>query len=221
VDLLDFVFRLGVLFAIYGFLWGLLEIAYWMLTSGRSRSLAQAYLIKSIKYFFLADVTFLFCMNGDFEGLVEISQVVLAGLILLTYFVGKLQKNQNRQTFFKIAGRGLPGQNLIVFNLRLEIAVISVALAIFGLFWFFPQFSHNPISLWFYESIVNIEDTPVFGFIFKVIGFFFLLNLIFKMLNAFNFLLTGGKTGGGNGLPGNNTSSRKHDDHFDDYEEVN
>lgn len=211
---------MGVLFAIYGFLWGLLEIGYWMLTSGRSRSLAQAYLIKSVKYFFLADVTFLFCRNGNFEGLVEISQVVLAGLILLTYFVGKLQKNQTRQTFFKLAARGLPAQNLIVFNLRLEIAVISVALAIFVLFWFYPALSHNPISVWFYESIVNIEDTPVFGFIFKVIGFFFLLNLIFKMLNAFNFLLTGGKTNSGNGFPRGNSTSRN-DDHFDDYEEIN
>lgn len=219
MELLDFVFRLGVLFAIYGFLWGLLEIGYWMLTSGRSRSLAQAYLIKSIKYFFLADVTFLFCMNGKLEGIVEINQVLLAGLILLTYFLGKLQQNQNRQTFFKIAARGLPGRNLIVFNLRLEIAVISIALGIFGLFWFYPQLSQNPISIWFYDSIVNIEDTPVFGFIFKVIGFFFLLNLIFKMLNTINFLLGGGKKAADKGIHGNQSSSRN-DDHFDDYEEV-
>lgn len=220
MNLLDFVFRLGVLFAIYGFLWGILEIGLWMLSGGQGRTLPLAYLIKAIKYFFLVDVTFLFCMNGNTSGLIEINQVVLAGLILLTYFLGKLQQNQNRQLFFKVASRGLNVQNITNFSMKLEAIVIALSLAFFGLFWFYPEFTQNPISLWFYESIVNIEDTPVFGFIFKVIGFFFLLNLIVKMLSAFNYLLSGGKKGGGNSLnsPGNSSNTRN--DSFDDYEEV-
>lgn len=191
-----------------------------MLSAGRTRSLAQAYLIKCIKYFFLADVTYLFCINGEVGGLVNVNQVIFAGLILLTYFLGKLQQNQNRQMLFKIAARSMQMPTFGNFNMRFEIGAIVIALGIFGMFSFYPELSQNPISLWFYESIVNIEDTPVFGFIFKIIGFFFLLNLIFKMLNAFNYIINGGKKEGNNGSDQSGGNSRIND-RFDDYEEVN
>ena len=217
MSLLDFVFRLGVMFAIYGFLWGLIEIAFWMLSGGRNRSIPQVYLIKAIKYFFLVDVTFLFCFDGLSSKMVVVNQVIFAGIILLTYFIGKLQKNQNRSMLFKFAGRGLPMQQNNTFNMRLEVIIIALSLVIFAGFWFYPELSRNPISIWFKESIINIENTPVFGFIFKVIGFFFLLNLIFKMASAFSFLLNGGKTPGG---PSNPRDDNSGDGGYVEYEEV-
>ena len=69
--------------------------------------------------------------------------------------------------------------------------MIVFALMIFVLFWIFPHYAENPISIWFQDAILNIEDTPIFGFIFKVIGFFFLVNILFKMVNAFLFLISG------------------------------
>lgn len=213
MSLLDFVFRLGVLFAIYGFLWGIFEIGLLLLAAGQKRSIGQTYFFKAVKYFFLVDVTFLFCMNGSGSNMVVLNQVLLAGIILLTYFLGKLQQNQNRQMIFKVMNAGMPFRKNSNFNLQLEVLVISLSLLIFGLFWFFPEYSQNPISVWFYDSIVNIEDTPVFGFIFKVIGFFFLVNLFFKMINSFNYLVSGG-------LNRRNNDQRNNDDHFDDYEEI-
>ncbi len=215
MNLLDFIFRLGVVFAIYGFIWGIFEIGIRLLSAGRKRSLGEVYFIKAIKYIFLADVTFLFCFDGSNSSMYIVNQVIFAGLILLTYFIGKLQQNQNRTVLFKLAGSGLPNMQP-TFNLRAEMFVIILALLVFASFWFFPEYASNPISKWFHDSILNIEDTPIFGFIFKVIGFFFLLSLIFKMVNAFTFLLSGGKIG--------NTSRRKkedRDDHFDDFEELN
>ena len=216
MNLLDFVFRLGVLFAIYGFLWGIIEIGLWILSSGRIRSKGLSYFIKAIKYFFLADVTFLFCLDAESSNMVEINRVIFAGIILLTYFIGKLQQNQNRSMLFKFAGRGLPVQQNN-FNMQMEVLVIAISLVIFSSFWFFPEFSLNPISLWFKESIVNIEDTPVFGFIFKIIGFFFLVSLLFKMASAFTFLLSGGK---GPTAPMDPTGTSRNDDSFDDFEEI-
>lgn len=213
MNLLDFIFRLGVVFAIYGFIWGLFEIGLRLLSAGRKRSLGEIYLVKGVKYIFLADVTFLFCFDGSNSTMYVVNQVIFSGLILLTYFTGKLQQNQNRSVLFKVAG--LPTIQP-AFNLRAEMFVIILALLVFASFWFFPEYASNPISKWFHDSILNIEDTPIFGFIFKVIGFFFLLSLIFKMLNAFTFLLSGGKVGG--------KSQRKNDDqndHFDDFEELN
>ena len=213
MELLDFIFRLGVVFAIYGFIWGLIEFAIKLLTAGRRRSLAEVYLIKAIKYFFLVNVTFLFCIEENNSSMVVVNQIVIAGIILLTYFVGKLQNSQNRMAIFQVMSGGLPKIQTPLFNLRLETIVIALSLGIFSALWFYPEAAFNPMSEWFHESIMNIEDTPIFGFIFKVIGFFFLLNLINKMLSAFTFLLSGK-------FRQSPQENNNDDDDFTDYEEI-
>ncbi|MBL1281176.1 MAG: hypothetical protein COA33_012935 [Fluviicola sp.] len=222
MHLLDFIFRLGVLFAIYGFLWGIFEIGVVLISQGRKRSLVEVYIIRGIKYFFLVDVTFLFCFDNESFNMLELSRVVFAGIILLTYFIGKLQKNQNRSSLMNIAG-GMSGRPMMKkqssFNMQFETVIIAISLIAFAFFWFYPAFAVNPVAEWFHESIVNIEDTPIFGFIFKIIGFFFLLSLIFKMVNALTFLLNGGKINTQND-DFDDTNSLGGDSHFDDFEEV-
>ncbi|MDG1429066.1 MAG: hypothetical protein P8P87_09305 [Crocinitomicaceae bacterium] len=227
MEIFDFIFRLGVVFAIYGFLWGIFDLALRLLTAGRPRSVAETYILKAVKYFFLVDVAFLFCFDDKDLKLIVVNQVVIAGIVLLTYFIGKFKKSQNKSALFSlIGGRGLPQMPNSVFNLKLEIVLIIASLAIFTLFWFFPSYSTNPISRWFHESILNIEDTPFFGFIFKIIGFFFLISLLVKMMNGITFLLNGGKVNGANSgqNPFNNNrrdnQQQDNDDDFVDYEEV-
>ncbi len=82
---------------------------------------------------------------------------------------------------------------------------------IFTAFSFFPQYATNPLSLWFHESIINIEDTPVFGFIFKVVGFFFLVSLIMKMVSGITFILSGQAF---------KAQRNKDDNDFDDFTEI-
>ena len=212
--LLDFIFRLGVLFAIYGFLWGLIEIAISLLRAGSQRSIPEIYLVKALKYFFLVDVTFLFCVEQLGGKTVVVDQGIMASIILLMYFLGKFQRAQNRLRFFQMGFNGMPMMKQH-FNLRAELSVISLALGVFVLFWFYPHFAYNPLSQWFHESIINIEDTTVYGFIFKIIGFFFMLSIIFKVINAFTLILSGSAFK--NPTPKEDDSS---DDHFDDYEEI-
>lgn len=216
VEMLNFIFRLGVVFAIFGFLWGMIDIVLRLLTGTRQRTLVETYIIKGIKYLFLADVTFLFCL-GDLDTHFIVSyQVVLAGIILLTYFVGKLQNSQNRVALFKMMSRGIPQTPQVLFNLKAEIGVISAALILFAVLWFFPWLATNAVSRWFHASILSIENAVFFGFIFRIIGFFFILSLIFKMVGGMTFLLNGGKTPTPDNGIGNDYSS----DDFDDYEEV-
>lgn len=144
----------------------------------------------------------------------------MAGLVLLTYFIGKLQNQQNQLAMFKMMGQGGLSKMRMNFNLKAEISVIIIAISVFILFINYPEFSKNPISIWFHESILNIEDTPIFGFIFKIIGFFFLLSMLVKMANAFTYLISG--------KPFVQASSsfqqfngKKKEDDFDDFEELN
>ena len=219
MDLFNFVFRLGVVFAIYGFLWGLIEIGFRLLTSGRQRTVGEVYLMRGVKYVFLADVVFLFCVDGDVSKMHYLNQLLLAGIVLLTYFVGKFQNNQNRNRLLQVftnARMQMPKQ-ATNFNLRAEIAVITLALTVFVLFNFAPQYAENPISVWFYESIIDIEDTVFFGFIFKVIGFFFLLSMIFKMISGVTFLLNGARPPED---PMDKLDNDRDNDDYDPWEEV-
>lgn len=217
MELLNFIFRLGVVFAIFGFLFGLFEIGLAILRAGKNKSMVEEYAIKLIKYLFLVDVTFLFCLDLTGE---QISQyhLVVTILVLLTYFVGKLQNKQQQQAMFRVMGNSFMNMRSN-FNMRAEIMVISVAIGFFVLFVFYPQLATNPASIWFHESILNIEDTPVFGFIFKVIGFFFLVSILVRMVNAFFYLLSGKAFMEVNS--GTFYRNQKKEDDFDDFEELN
>lgn len=221
VELFDFIFRLGVVFAIYGFLWGIIDIIIRILTAQRQRSVGEVYLLKGVKYVFLAAVTVLFCTGG--KNTIDIdntSQIIMAGIILLTYFVGKLQNSQNKNRMFQMMGTMMPKQVNTGFNNKAEVFVIALALVAFAGFFFFPQLADNQLSKWFYGSILDIEDTVFFGFIFKVIGFFFLLSMIAKMVNAVSFILNGGKTPQGPQNPFDQNQDQNDDTGFDDYEEI-
>jgi hypothetical protein len=216
MELLNFIFRMGVLFAIYGFIWGIFEFILVIASMNKQKTLTEEYVIKGIKYVFLADVTFLFCLDLK-EGEISYNQLALAALVLTMYFVGKLQSSQQQAKMFGMMGNGLP-MAFKNFNIKAEIGVIALSVLCFIGFIFFKDLSINPISDWFHDSIISIEKTPVIGFIFKVIGFFFLISMLFKMLNGIMYLLSGAPFV--QASAGFQANSKKEED-FDDYEEIN
>lgn len=216
MDLLNLIFRLGVLFAIYGFLWFFIELGLTFLRAGRQKTIGENYLIKSVKYLFLVNVTFLFCLDLN-KNDVSFYNVMPSAIVLVTYFIGKLQQQQQRVQLFGQLNAQIPQTN--DFNLKTEIILIVASIALFIGFLFFPQYASNNIANWFKSSILDIESTVIIGFIFKIIGFFFLLGMIMKMINAINYIISGKpvvdiKTNF-------QSNSKKDEDKFDDFEEIN
>lgn len=216
MDLLNLIFRLGVLFAIYGFLWFFIELGLTFLRAGRQKTIGENYLIKSVKYLFLVNVTFLFCLDLN-KNDVSFYNVMPSAIVLVTYFIGKLQQQQQRVQLFGQLNAQIPQTN--DFNLKTEIVLIVASIALFIGFLFFPQYASNNIANWFKSSILDIESTVIIGFIFKIIGFFFLLGMIMKMINAINYIISGKpvvdiKTNF-------QSNSKKDEDKFDDFEEIN
>ena len=214
MDLLNLIFKLGVFFSIYGFLWFFIELGLTFLVGGRKRTRFETYLIKGIKYAFLVNVTFLFSVDLN-KHQVNFYNLIPSALVLSTYFVGMLQQKQRRQVFMgqlgKSAAEGI--------TIKAEIILIALSGILFLGLVCYPQFAENTVALWFQRSILDIESTVIIGFIFKIIGFFFLLGMIFKMLNALNYLISG--------KPLFDIKSRfskmdtkKEDTHFDDFEEL-
>jgi hypothetical protein len=217
VDILNFIFRLGVVLAIFGFLWWLINLGLNVIRGGRKKMLTEVYIIKLVRYFFLVDVVILFCLDQS-QGEIDLNNTIIAGLVLLMYFIGKIQNAQLRQSIFSVQGnagmQSMMNQMKPIFDVRYESVVILVSVLFFVGFIFYPNYAVNPISNWFYEAILDIEDTPVFGFIFKVIGFFFMVSIIMKVVQGFTTLLTGGAV---NRADENQNDS---DDDFDDFTEI-
>lgn len=211
MNIFNTIFNLGVLFAVYGFIWFFIDLLMKFIISNRKQKIGEIYFSKAIKYIFLANVTFLFGLENN---QINWQNLALSGLILLLYFIEKLQKNEKQAVLMsQFSGLVNLGKNK-AFNRKAEIIVISISIAFYSTLILLPELAENPISTWFYNEIINIENLPLIGFIFKVIGFFFLLGIIIKITNSFIYLLSG------NLYKSNNSVDQNNNDEFDDYEEI-
>ena len=206
MEILGLTFQLGVFFAIYGFIWFFIDLGIKIFTSGSVKSELSNYIIKGAKYLFLVNVIFLFSVSEN-NSTIDSKSLIPIIVILFLYFVGKFQKNQNKNVFLSRMGVQAQASQ---FNARYEIVLISLSLMVFIFFVFEPSFAQNNIALWFKVTIIDIETTAIIGFIFKIVGFFFLVDILTKTMNAFQFITA------------KIVSSKpsKNQDQFDDFEEV-
>ena len=206
MEILGLTFQLGVFFAIYGFIWFFIDLGIKIITSGSVKSELSNYIIKGVKYLLLVNVIFLFAVSEN-NSTIDSKSLIPIIVILFLYFVGKFQKNQNKNVFLSRMGVQAQASQ---FNARYEIVLISLSLMVFIFFVFEPSFAQNNIALWFKVTIIDIETTAIIGFIFKIVGFFFLVDILTKTMNAFQFITA------------KIVSSKpsKNQDQFDDFEEV-
>ncbi len=216
MELITLLFRLGVLFAIYGFIWFFVDSFIRLITAGSQRNKIEYYLIKSAKYLFLVNVLVLFCLN---KTKTEITFINIAPTlsIFCIYLIGRLQ-NDERKSMIQLSFFGKERNKSGAksnFNRRNEIMLIIGALIAFVVLAFNADYAKNNIAEWFYRSIIDIEQTAIIGYIFKFIGVLFLISMIFKMIGAISYILNGGPI-----IDVKSRIKNKKDDEFDDYEEV-
>ena len=216
MELITLLFRLGVLFAIYGFIWFFIDGIIRIITASSQRNKIEYYLIKSAKYLFLVNVLVLFCLN---KTKTEITFINIAPTlsIFCIYLIGRLQ-NDERKSMIQLSFFGKERNKSGAksnFNRRNEIMLIIGALIAFVVLAFNADYAKNNIAEWFYRSIIDIEQTAIIGYIFKFIGVLFLISMIFKMIGAISYILNGGPI-----IDVKSRIKNKKDNEFDDYEEV-
>lgn len=217
MEFISLIFRLGVILAIFSFIWGILKFGVVLLRGGIPMSYPLGLAFKTVQYLLIADVSILFCTNNPNGNL---STSITTGLILLMYFIGKIQNMQFRAMMsIQIQGRNLAEKQGPKPKMVMEFGIVVLAMAVFGFLLWKPEFSENAISNWFYTNIIDIENTPIFGFIFKIVGFFFTIGMLLRMFNALSIIFSG-EAFGKKGNEDKPTKNDRSDNHFDDYEEV-
>lgn len=215
MKILEFIFHFDVIIAVFTFLWWFFGLLLSLLFAPLGLTPRRIYYAQKIlKYFFLVTVAFRFARDERFglHGSTDNIGYVISALILLAYLVGKAEAKNNRIKFYANIGN-MNRFELTPFDRNKELMLIGFAVLVYAYFVFFPEGSHNLITNWFVDSIVSISDTPIFGWIFKVIGFFFLIMVIMRFVNGLFALF-------GLTQPQNNALNNRNDNDFDDYEEV-
>lgn len=213
MEFISLVFRLGVVLAIFSFIWGLIRFGLTILRGGIPLPYPVALALKLVQYFLIVDITILSWENTASSTQLDL---ILSGLILVMYFVGKVQNIRNRFMIIQIQSRGLAQQNYTP-KMNLEFGVIILSLALFVFLALQPAYAVNPAATWFYNNITEIEKAPIFGFIFQVVGFFFTISILFRLISSFTLLLSGRAFDQSNN---NGNDTKGPDDHFDEYEEM-
>ncbi len=228
---LIFVFRLGIAFSIFVFIWGIIMILVNLLRgfSSEARQIQQ-YVFRIIHNFLLVSVVANFIVSGkDATGQVaEIStaNMVIGILVLALYLFGKLRK---QTVMSQLAKNQLYARLIPPVDLKLEIYLMVGSMVFFAICLFYPALVSNDVVNWFNDSIIAIYDTAILGWIFKIVAFFFLVNIILRAANVIGRLVTGQPINPINPMGGMNTGSNPFDqfnsrqstnEEFADYTDV-
>lgn len=207
--LLTLIFKLGVRFAIFNFIWFFLELIHKMLTGMRPPYLAENYILKALKYVLLVSITFAYCLDfapGEPTYVLDWQKLLPGGLILMLYLLGKFQKQQEQIQF--LAGFQMPIQQK-PYAKNLEIALLILSALTFTGLYFYPSLTEIGILNWFESNIRSLEKAFLLGFIFQVLGFFFVMSIFFRLLRIFRPK-----------PPQSDLDIPQEEDQFTDYEEV-
>ncbi|MBI3133153.1 MAG: hypothetical protein HYZ14_00615 [Bacteroidetes bacterium] len=228
MEILKFIFVLGINFSIFGFIWGLMMLVIRMFrTPGQAPNQALDYTLRIVKYFLLVSVTANYIakfQGSDLDTNVGITNLIVGTLVLAFYLLGKLQ---NRAVLSQLGQHPLFSRFANSVDPKVERFLLLGSIAYFVACLFYPQMVDNKLVNWFTDSIQNIYDTPIIGWVFMVIAFFFLINILLRAANVIGRLLNGQPLTSSSAstefkyserrFPSDNTPK---DDGFSDYEDI-
>ena len=213
METLQIIFRIGVILGVFGFLWTLIHMALLLLWP-TFRALPQSKtMLQAIQYIFIVQTTLLFCYDESSRLSLGNGSILITALLLLFYFISKMQRKQQKQILFQFIRNGQPTADTSPFSAIAEWSLIGLGALFFVLCMYNNSLIYNPITLWFRDTIVGLEKAPIFGFIFQIVGLFFVISIFTKSIQSVLNLI-----GIKNQDPSRNKKNDK--DNFDDFEEI-
>lgn len=189
MDILKFIFGLGVTFSIFSFIWGALML-FVNAIKGQNESQTTTYGLRIIKYFFLISVTanYIVKSQGDGTGTATLTNLILGVIVLGLYLMGKLR---NRTLINQLSNSPMFARFANSIDPKVERILLIGSVIYFVFCMLYPAMVDNGVVNWFTNSIVAIYNTPVIGWVFSIIGFFFLVSIILRGANVIGSLVTG------------------------------
>jgi hypothetical protein len=182
MEIMEYIFYLGVVYIVFSMIWGFFMLILNMVTMGQRKGIFEEYLLRTSKYYFIVALTVMVTQFPDRMPDLTAVQMNITGLIVLfLYLLGKVQSNRMR---FKIQSGVMGNLNVRAEkpNPKVELAFLLGSLVLYSLCIAEPKVALNDITLWFFNAIWDIYDTIIIGWIIKIIGFFFLLSILFRAI---------------------------------------
>ncbi len=192
MEILKFIFVLGINFSIFGFIWGIIMFLIRNFQNpDHQKSESLTYVLRIIKYFLLVSVTANYIVVFEnTQGVQEVStfNIVLGSIVMGLYLLGKLQ---NRAMMSQMANNPMFARLIPKIDPKVERFLLAGSLLYFVFCMWYPTMVDNGLINWFTNAIIGIYETPVIGWIFSIIAFFFLINILMRGANVIGNLLNG------------------------------
>jgi hypothetical protein len=214
MEILKFIFQLGIIFMVFQMIWGFFMLIYRLLTGLSERPVYETFAFKILNNYFLISLSAIQTLQYTQKpGNPGMLMVMLAIAVLYSYMAGRLERNR-----FVIQMNNMR-VNTERVNMSWETLLISASLVYYSFAINQPEILNNSANKWFYDSVMAIYETPIIGWIFMFLGFFFLLiNLIksvYVTASAITWVMERIA-----GKPRNNGNDNDNDG-YTSYEEVN
>lgn len=214
MEIIKYIFYLGIVFIIFSMIWGFFVFLYRMLSGFQPQGKGEALFLRIINLYLVVTLS-------GMETQVFLSKpgaprlfITLIGIgILYSYLASRMAQQR-----FALRMNNLQINNTPI-NIRQESLILLLAMVYFSFTITHPEITYNPVTNWFFVAIDDIYKTPVIGWIIGFIGIFFLLVNILRGIYGSAYLINliletiAGK--------GNNNNKKKDDDDgFTSYEVV-
>jgi hypothetical protein len=154
-------------------------------------------------------------------------KIGISAVVLGLYLIGKLQNREMFARFSIINNQTIKGF-VTYFDPKIERILVIGSMLLFIGFLIYPQFVNKPIINWFTNSIIDLSSAFLFGFIFKIISFFFIISIFNRGATIISLLLRGKPLNTTKPTPqnpfdsfgSNQNKPPLSDDGFTEYEEI-
>jgi hypothetical protein len=212
MGLLEYTFYLGIVYIVFSLIWGFFMLILNMLTMGQRKGVFEDILLRAGQYYFIVALTALVAIDPPKATSIEPRTLTITGLIVLfLYLLGKMERSRIQMA---IKGNMFGNMNVLQRqpNRKIELVFLIAGLAFYTVCTFEPMAATNDATLWFQQSIWDIYETPVIGWIIGLIGVFFLLGMFLRAIMVIQLFI--------NRLNGNTPSrpEERNENQYDDFE---
>lgn len=184
MDLVRFVFTLGVIYITFDGLWNLFLWLVKQLFGLDKQEGWVYYLSKGISLYLLVTLTAITTLQYEVLANSQLSHFLYPaiGLIVLYFYLTAAMQRRKMKATISMDTQTLKRQ-------RYDGLFLFAGLILYSLSLFFEQLSDTDLTNWFFSTISQIYDVFIFRLVIGLLAFFFLINILIKSIFATRTLL--------------------------------